>query len=83
MYFLCNGADEKNFKASHQDKNALLEELNALFPEHDVSDLRQALATQSYCNLYLAVDDLLQYEKTVERQKLKNVTLRTRVGLDR
>ena len=69
------------------DKNALLEELNALFPEHDVTELREALSMQSYSNFYRAVDDLLQLERQVEKQVEKKekdiVTIRTRVGLDR
>lgn len=69
------------------DKNALLEELNALFPEHDVTELRESLSMQSYSNFYRAVDDLLHFEKQIEKQvekKETNVpTIRTRVGQDR
>ena len=66
------------------DKNALLDELNELFPEHDVMELRQALSLQSYSNLYKAIDDLLQQELQLEKTKTKTiVTLRTRIGLDR
>ena len=45
-------------------------------------ELRQALSLQSYSNLYCAVDDLLEYERQLERSKSK-ITVRTRVGLDR
>jgi len=72
----------QNFSNSYIDKNALLDDLNALFPEHDVMELRQALSLQSYSNLYCAVDDLLEYERQLERSKSK-ITVRTRVGLDR
>jgi len=58
-----------------------------LFPEHDVTELREALCMQSYSNFYRAVDDLLQYERQVEKQVEKKekvtTTIRTRVGLDR
>jgi hypothetical protein len=60
-----------------------LDDLNLLFPEHDLSDLRQALSRQSCCNLYLAIDDLMQFERVLEKQKRTDLLLRTRVGLDR
>ena len=54
-----------------------------MFPEHDVTELRQTLATQSYSNLYRALDDLLLYERQLEKDKGNQITLRTRIGLDR
>jgi hypothetical protein len=60
----------------------LLDELNELFPEHDVTELRQSLSQQSYSNLYRAIDDLLQYERQLEKSKSK-ISIRTRTGVDR
>ena len=75
-------SDYQNFRHSYTDKNELLEELNELFPEHDVTEVRQLLSAQPHCNLYSAIDDLINYEEQLERTKTK-ITLRTRVGLDR
>lgn len=61
----------------------MLEHLNALFPEHDVRELRESLSTQSYSNLYRAIDDLLLREKENDKKTEEDrVTLRTRIGLD-
>src|SRR5947207_2358909 len=68
---------------SYKDRNVLLMQLNELFPEHDVNELRAALATYSNCNLYYAIEQLLEYERRMERAKSSEVMLRTRVGLDR
>jgi hypothetical protein len=59
-----------------------LDEINDLFPEHDVTELRQALSLQPHSNLYFAVNDLIQYENKLEKSK-NEVIIRTRVGLDR
>lgn len=72
----------QNFGCSYHDKNALLEELNELFPEHDVAELRQVLSMQPNCNLYNAIDDLMTYELQLERNKSESA-IRTRVGVDR
>lgn len=84
MYFpsLQRNSKFQNFRDSYIERNALLDDLNELFPEHDLTELRQALSIQSSSNLYQAIDDLLEYERQLERKKSK-VTFRTRVGLDR
>jgi hypothetical protein len=43
--------------------------------------LRQALSQQSYSNFYGAIDDLLLFERPLERGRAKAI-VRTRIGLD-
>ena len=57
-----------------------MDQINELFPEHDVTELRQALSLQLYANLYGAMEDLVGYEQLIEKHKEKAV-VRTRFGL--
>ena len=61
----------------------MLDDLNDLFPEHDVTELRQALTLPESSNLYTALDTLLARETKQAKSKTKEPTIRTRVGLDR
>ena len=59
----------------------MLDRLNDLFPEHDVTELRQALSQQPHSNFYGAIDDLLLLEKKLKKGRDKAI-VRTRIGLD-
>jgi hypothetical protein len=61
----------------------LLEQLNELFPEHDVAELRQALSVQARSNVYRALDDLFLYEEKTKHTTAGKVCMLTRVGVDR